>query len=206
MCFHVKFLSFQWASDVVHHKDSIISPQIDLCILYALICTGQNKKMSATQHALQFAFATVAVHTRCQLEDRLGWLLSVQIHALSFSLWFSSKKLPRGDQVACSLNWNAICHNSQGCNVTSKQWGFAKDKRTVPTILIPCTFPVLTLNGSLFSFSVTQVTTVNILYISFRQKLYHIYKTVSLDYLYETLIQSRAGDHIHFSNVPRLRC
>ena len=118
----------------------------------------------------------------------------------------SSKKLPRGDQVACSLNWNAICHNSQGCTVTSKQWGFAKDKRIMPTILIPCTFPVLTLNGSLFSFSVTQVTTVNILYIPFRQKLYHIYKTVSLDYLYETLIQTRAGDHSHFSNVPRLQC
>ena len=41
MCFHVKFLTFQWASDVVHHKDSIISPQIDLCILYA---PGKTKK------------------------------------------------------------------------------------------------------------------------------------------------------------------
>ena len=76
----------------------------------------------------------------------------------------------------------------------------------LPTILIPCTFPVLTLNESLFSFSVTQVTTVNIFYISFRLKPYRIYKTVSLNYLYETLIQSRAGDHIHLSNVPRLQC
>ena len=109
-----------------------------------------------------------------------NWLASVGPDSctLIFTV-VSSKKLLRGDQVACSLNWNAIWHNSQGCTVTSKQWGIAKDKRTVPTILISCTFPVLTLNESLFSFSVTQVTTVNIFYISFRLTLYRIYKTLS---------------------------
>ena len=53
----------------------------------------------------------------------------------------------------------------------------------MPTILIPCTFPISTLNESLFSFSIPQVTTVNILYI---------YKTVSLDYLYVDMAK-RAG-------------
>ena len=96
------------ASEVIHHEDCIISPQIDpmLSCCVPIIYTGQKKKniyISATQHALQFAYATVAVHTHCQLEYRPGWLLSVQIHALIFTV-VSSKKLPRGDQVACSLN------------------------------------------------------------------------------------------------------
>ena len=59
-------------------------------------------------------------------------------------------------------------------------------RRGLPTILIPCTFPVLTLNGSLFSFSVTQVTTVNILYISYKLKLYRIYKK-ALSFIYTSL-------------------
>ena len=70
--------------------------------LMHIICTGQNKKMSATQHALQFAFATVAVHTRCQLEDRLGWLLLVQIHALSFSLWLAQRNCQE------EIKWHAV--------------------------------------------------------------------------------------------------
>ena len=107
------------------------------------------------------------------------------------------------------MQFELKCHMPQLTRLyclTCKQWGFARDKSTGPTILIPCTFPISTLNESLCSFSITQVTTVIILYISCRLKLYCIYKTVSLDYLYETLIQSRAGDHIHFSNVPRLQC
>ena len=107
------------------------------------------------------------------------------------------------------MQFELKCHMPQLTGLyclACKQWGFARDKSTVPTMLITCTFPISTLNESLFSFSITQVTTVIILYISCRLKLYRIYKTVSLDYLYETLIQSRAGDHIHFSNVPRLQC
>ena len=137
-----------------------------------IICTRQKKKkMSATQHALQFAFATVAVHTHCQLEYRPGWLLSLQIHALSFSLWLAQRNCQE------EIKWHAIwiempyttTHTVVYC-LTCKQWGIAKDKRTVP-----CTFPVLTLNESLFTFSVKQVATVNIFYISFRLKLYHIF-------------------------------
>ena len=81
------------------------------------------------------------------------------------------------------MQFELKCHMPQLTRLyclTCKQWGFARDKSTIATILMPCPNPISTLNESLFSFTITQVTTVNILYVSCRLKLHRIYKTVSL--------------------------
>ena len=162
--------------------------------------------MSATQHALQFAFATVAVHTHCQLEYRPGWLLSVQIHALSFSLWLAQRNCQE------EIKWHAVwiempyatTHmvvlsyfqfpNKEGLQKTRTAYNI--NSMYISSFDFEWVF--------IFIFLITQVPKINILYISYKLKLYRIYKTGSLIYLYKS--EFNQGLAITFTSVMSHVC
>ena len=138
-----------------NNKDCIISPQIDpmLSCCVPIICTRQNKKKKCLQ-----------LNMLCNLHLQLSQC--TRIANLNTELAGFCRSRFMHSHFHCGQLKEIAKRRSSGmqfelkCHMPLLTWLYyltsnfqirrVCKRRGLPTILIPCTFPVLTLNGSLF--------------------------------------------------------